>query len=144
MSREKSLQVSLLQEFFDFGLYKRSQGRIARQATFAALAVVVAVAAWRMGAFFQESGRAYQFGVPLAFLAIGLWICYRVVNIRKFADFLIGVEGEMTKVSWPARTELIRSTIVVIVTIVFLAIMLFAFDFLWNFIFDKMGVIDRG
>jgi preprotein translocase subunit SecE len=143
MSREKSIQVSLLNEFLDFGLYKRSQGRIARQATCAALGLIVAVAAWKMSSFFQESGKAYQFGVPMAVLMVGWWICYRIVNIRKFADFLIGVEGEMAKVSWPARTELVRSSIVVILTIFILAALLFGFDFIWNWIFDLMGVIDR-
>ncbi|MCA9248469.1 MAG: preprotein translocase subunit SecE [Planctomycetales bacterium] len=143
MSREKSAQVSLLEELFDFGLYKRSQGRIARQVTCAALGLIVAVAAWRLSSYLQESGRMYQFGIPMVVLAVGWWLCYRVVNIRKFADFLIGVEGEMAKVSWPSRTELIRSSIVVILTIFVLAFLLFAYDFLWNWLLAALGVIDR-
>ena len=43
--------------------------------------------------------------------------CFRLVNLPKFADFLIAVEAEMNKVSWPTRTELFRSSVVVIVTI---------------------------
>ena len=31
-----------------------------------------------------------------------------------FADFLIAVEAEMNKVSWPTRTELFRGSMVVI------------------------------
>ena len=34
---------SLFSELFQLGVYKRSQGRIARQVTFAALAIVVAL-----------------------------------------------------------------------------------------------------
>ena len=36
---------------------------------------------------------------------------------QQFADFLIAVEAEMTKVSWPSRGELVRSSIVVILVI---------------------------
>ena len=45
-----------------------------------------------------------------------------------FADFLISVEAEMNKVSWPTRTELIRASIVVILMIFLLAAILFAYD----------------
>ena len=31
------------------------------------------------------------------------WFAYRLVNLSSFADFLIAVEVEMTKVSWPSR-----------------------------------------
>ena len=37
-----------VQELFRFGFYKRSQGRVARQATFAALAIIFALGAWRL------------------------------------------------------------------------------------------------
>jgi hypothetical protein len=37
---------AFVQELFRFNLYKRNQGRVARQVTFAALAVIVALAAW--------------------------------------------------------------------------------------------------
>ena len=47
--------------------------------------------------------------VPLAFMAIGLWASFRVVQMPAFADFLISVEGEMNKVSWPSRGELFRA-----------------------------------
>ena len=43
---------------------------------------------------------------------------------RQFADFLIAVEAEMAKVSWPTRSELIHSSLVVIITIIGLAAML--------------------
>ena len=34
-------------------------------------------------------------------LAAGLWASYRLVNVPAVADFLIAVEAEMNKVSWP-------------------------------------------
>jgi preprotein translocase subunit SecE len=45
-----------------------------------------------------------------------------------FADFLISVEGEMNKVSWPSRGELFRASIVVMLVIFFLAALLFFYD----------------
>jgi preprotein translocase subunit SecE len=66
--------------------------------------------------------------VPLAFMAIGLWASFRIVQTPSFADFLISVEGEMNKVSWPSRGELFRATLVVILVVFFLAGLLFAYD----------------
>ena|GEM_PF-699065 len=73
--------------------------------------------------------------VPFACMAVGIWISFRIVNVHAFADFLIAVEAEMKKVSWPDSPTLMRSTIVVLVTIFFLAAILYAFDFVWRTIF---------
>jgi preprotein translocase subunit SecE len=116
--------------------YKRSQGRIARQLTFAAIAAVFVVAAWRMS---DRGGDVYrQFLIPLAVVAVGGWIAFRIVNIPRFADFLISVEAEMNKVSWPSRSELYRSSMVVIVVIFLLTGILFAYDLILKFIVGKL------
>ena len=78
--------------------------------------------------------------IPAVTLIAGLWIGYRLVNWPQFADFLIAVEAEMNKVTWPSRDELIRASIVVMFTIFFLAIALFLFDIFWQFIFNFIGV----
>ena len=116
--------------FFDTSRYKRSQGRIARNATLAALLVAVGSAAWIMSDNFIGDSEWKQYGIPLAFFAAGGWASYRIINIPKFADFLISVEAEMNKVSWPTRAELWRASVVVIVVIFFLAALLFAYDLL--------------
>ena len=64
-----------------------------------------------------------------------------MVNYPQFSDFLIAVEAEMTKVSWPSRTELIRSSLVVIILMFFLAGVLFGFDIIWRQLFILMGII---
>ena len=69
-----------------------------------------------------------KYYVPLALLAIGLWASFRVVQMPAFADFLISVEGEMNKVSWPSRSDLFRASLVVILVIFFLAALLFVYD----------------
>jgi preprotein translocase subunit SecE len=119
---------AIVQELFRLGVYKRTQGRIARQATFAALAVIVALGAWSLSEYYRDRGPVVHYYVPLVLLAAGLWASFRVVQMPAFADFLISVEGEMNKVSWPSRSELFRASLVVIVVIFFLAGLLFAYD----------------
>ena len=49
-----------------------------------------------------------------------------------FADFLIAVEAEMNKVSWPTRTELFRASMVVLIVIFALAVVLAGYDMFWK------------
>jgi preprotein translocase subunit SecE len=116
---------------FTASRYKRTQGRIARQATFFAMLVVVAIGAWRLSsAADTEVGR---YIVPLSALAAGAWLAFRIVNIPRFAEFLISVENEMNKVSWPTRGELYRASLVVIVVIFLLTAILFGYDLVLRF-----------
>jgi preprotein translocase subunit SecE len=131
-------------DLFSVGIYKRSQGRIARQATFAVLAAVVALGAWRLKLFLMDQPLHTQFGAFAAVLAIGVWIAYRAVNMPRFADFLIAVEAEMNKVSWPSRGELFRSSLVVIVTMFGLAATLYGYDLVWQLLLTKLGVLRGG
>jgi preprotein translocase subunit SecE len=148
---------SLLGDLFQSGLYKRSQGRIARQLTFAGLALGVAVGCWRLAISLRtwewSRGLAGNLGVSvdlfgaivgLAVCVPLLWICYRAVNIPRFADFLIAVEAEMNKVSWPSRTELIRASLVVLFVVFLLSTVLFLYDFIWVTIFDWIGIQGGG
>jgi preprotein translocase subunit SecE len=120
---------AFVQELMRVGLYKRNQGRIARQATFAALALIVALGAWSLSGFYRDQGPTLHYVVPFILMLVGLWISFRIVQMPNFADFLISVEGEMNKVSWPSRGELFRASIVVMAVIFFLAALLFFYDF---------------
>ncbi len=126
---------AFIQELFHAGLYKRSQGRIARQVTFAAVAVVLAAGLLRLNQMLVGLGPALAYAIPALLLIAGLWAAYRLVNVPAFADFLIAVEAEMNKVSWPTRTELIRSSLVVLIMIFALAAVLFGFDAFWSWVF---------
>jgi len=121
---------------FNASRYKRSQGRVARQLTLAAMAAMVAVGAWQL----NSVGGTYvqQYVTPLVVLAVGWWASFRIVNLPKFADFLISVEAEMNKVSWPSRGELWRASIVVIIVIFFLAALLFTYDIILKAIIGKL------
>lgn len=122
---------TFLSELVHVGIYKRTQGRITRQVTFAALAVTIALGAWRLKDLLAGKGMEYQFALPGLLLLAGVWASYRLVNVPAFADFLIAVEAEMNKVSWPTRTELFRASMVVLILIFSLAIILWVYDFFW-------------
>ena len=129
-------------EMLQVGIYKRTQGRITRQVTCGALAVIFLVAAYRLFVILKGTSPAWgAYGVPVLVLALGAWASYRLVNLPRFADFLIAVEAEMNKVSWPTTDELIRSSLVVIFVIFFLAFILFGFDQVWMAIFRFLGVL---
>jgi preprotein translocase subunit SecE len=128
-------------ELFQAGIYKRTQGRVTRQVTFAAVAIVVAMGCYRLMETLIDFGPAVSYAVPAAVLAVCVWVAYRLVNVPSFADFLIAVEAEMNKVSWPTRGELVRASIVVLVTIFVLAVVLFVFDFWWKWVFVGLGIV---
>lgn len=123
---------------FQTGLYKRNQGRITRQVTFGSLLLVAAFGCWRLSQELIASTRMVQVGIPLVLLGLATWVAYRLVNMPQFADFLIAVEAEMAKVSWPTRSELINSSIVVIVVIMGMAVLLFGYDTFWNFLLSTI------
>lgn len=131
---------TFFQELLHTGIYKRTQGRVTRQVTFAALAIGIALGLWRLN---QTMGgtTALSYAVPGLLLLAGWWVAYRIVNMPAFADFLIAVEAEMNKVSWPTRAELVRSSIVVMVTMFLLAFVLLFFDTIWRTIFTWLGVL---
>ena len=133
--------TGFIHEFFRFGFYKRNQGRIARQVTFGALAVLVALGCWRMSQYYSDKEAVLHYYVPLGFLAIGLWASFRIVQMPAFADFLISVEGEMNKVSWPSRSELFRASLVVILVIFFLAALLFFYDLALTWILHFLDIL---
>lgn len=146
--------AELIAGIFTASRYKRNQGKVARQATFFALLAVAAVAAWTMssgatpefGSYFVPRGLresispeiVAKYVLPLAVLAIGAWAAFRVVNIPRFAEFLISVENEMGKVSWPSRPELFRASLVVLVVIFLLTTILFTYDFVLKFLIGKL------
>ena len=133
---------ALLQELFQVGLYKRTQGKIARQVSAAALGVLFGVGSWCLSQELSGGfGRWVQYGIPTLVFALGAWISYRLVNWPPFADFLISVEAEMNKVSWPGRGELFRASVVVIAVMFILAAVLFIYDALWKWLLSLLHVI---
>ncbi len=145
MSRDiaGSSSAPLTSELFQTSVYKPNQGRIVRQMTCLTIWVVIGLGCWSLYSTLRasfEAGSIWTPAIPGVLLLAGVWFGFRVINWPTFADFLIAVEAEMNKVTWPGKDELVRASIVVIFTIFFLAIALFAFDIVWQWFFSLVGV----
>ena len=151
MANETTGFGSIFHELFRFGLYKRNQGQIARKATFGAFAIIVLLGAWTLSKYMagyvsqhpewsESAARLAKYFIPLLVSIVGLWASFRIVQMPTFADFLISVEGEMNKVSWPSRGELFRASLVVILVIFFLAFLLYAYDLMLTWF---LGFLDK-
>ncbi len=130
--------AELIAGMFKNSRYKRSQGKIARQVTFFAIIAAIAAGAWILSRQAEGYGAVRQYLIPLGVFAIGSWISFRIVNMPRFADFLISVEAEMNKVSWPGRGELYRASLVVIAVIFLLVAVLFGYDFLLDWFLNRV------
>ena len=136
-----SAASGFVSELFRFGLYKPNQGRVVRQVTFLVIALIACLA----GVEIFNSGwgsrlGAGGLGIGLLVAAIGSWVAYRLVNYSIFADFLIAVEAEMNKVSWPGRQQLWNASVVVMFVIFAMAAALFLFDVIWTRVFEIIGI----
>jgi preprotein translocase subunit SecE len=136
--------TQVVQDLFKWEVYKRSQGKLVRQLTCIAVWVTFALAAYQTNRWMVVNlpwGAGAAYGVAGLLLVAGLWLGYRLVNLPSFADFLIAVEAEMNKVSWPSQTELIRASIVVIVLMFGLTFVLFAYDVILDQVLKAIGVV---
>ena len=125
--------------FFD--IYKRGQGRYARIITVIGVMVIGLGGAVAMSSKLVAMTPVVQFGVPsLLVVALGVFIFW-VINRPQSADFLIATEGEMKKVSWSTRKEIVGSTKVVIIATFILGVVLYTVDFLFALLFTAIGVM---
>ena len=81
-------------------------------------------------------------GVTAAIMLIGSIAVYLLVAThRRSVDFLINTDGEMRKVNWSTRKEIIGSTQVVIVAAFLIAAILFGIDIGFQAFFRLIGVL---
>jgi len=120
---------AFLQEMFKVKAYKKKQGKICRMATAFAIFLLLSAGIYQLYySYLDDKGVFGVYILPLLLLFLNAWFCYRTVNFPRFADFLIQVEAEMRKVSWPGKSELVRSSLVVIVVMFMFTVLLFGYD----------------
>jgi len=81
----------------------------------------------------------YVIGGTIALM--GIWFAFRVVNMPRAAEFLIAVEAEMVKVSWPNTKEVQVTTVVVITVMMIFCVLLACYDLIWHYLFIAIGVL---
>jgi preprotein translocase subunit SecE len=134
-------ESSFVSELGATGLYKRNQGKLTRQLTFAALGLIVALGSWTLSKALGSEATPIRVGLPTVIAIVGCWVIFRSVNYPKFADFLIAVEAEVDKVTWASKPEVYRATVVVLVTMFSIGLLLFAFDLIWQTFFEMINVL---
>ncbi len=131
-----------------FHIYKPGQGQMVRWGTAAGAAVIIigfAIYLQEQLTRWQNMSEWVQYLIPVligAFLAYATF--YLLGQHRKVVDFLIATEGEMKKVNWSTRREVIGATKVVIVTVLALGFILFAANILFMLVFESIGVLRVG
>ena len=102
-------------------IYKRSQGKNSRLWTAMTLFLIVAVGCWRLHLKLQVYNVWVYTLVPAGVCAVFAAVIYWLSNKPVIADFLIAAEGEIKKVSWSSRKEIVNSTLIVISVVVIMA-----------------------
>jgi preprotein translocase subunit SecE len=129
-----------------FDIYKRGQGKYTRLGTAFVGLVIAGLGCWRLYILLQAVNWPYEPRTALwistmvpviIFIALALLVFW-LVNKNSVADFMIAAEGEMKKVSWSSRKEIIVSTFIVIVVVIIMALLLGATDLSFEVIFDRL------
>jgi len=100
---------------------------------------------WNKLSILSTSGQntlIIQVAVAVVILAIAGFIGFKVLGTNKtVCEFLINTEGEMKKVNWSTRKEVIGSTKVVIFVLLAMSVLLFVVDIAFLVLFTKIGVL---
>ncbi|HET6430456.1 MAG TPA: preprotein translocase subunit SecE [Phycisphaerae bacterium] len=125
-------------------IYKRGQGKYTRSITFVGgvlIAALIGRFVWQQVVPVSDS-LWLIYGVPVAVFVGGGVLMFWIVNRPRSADFMIATEGEMKKVSWSSKKEVIGGTKVVIATTLLLAVLLWAVDLAFSLFFQKINVLE--
>ena len=128
-------------------LYKIGQGYWTRVLSAVGGALVLAAAAhwvWSQFSLLQWEGRIYvQAAAAGLILVLGGLLLYYLVGLKpRTTDFLIATEGEMKKVNWPSRREVIGSTWVVVAFLFLMVGLLFVSDYVFASVFQYFNILD--
>lgn len=122
--------------------YKKTQGRPTRQI---ALCVVVSLLSWifisSAAVFVRSQSGIFWLSVCLVAVVLACLISVLFLNRPRWADFLISVQSEIDKVTWPSKAEVKRHTIFVLVLLFSMASIVFVFDIIWQWIFKTVGFL---
>lgn len=126
-----------------FSIYKRGQGKYTRLISAFTAATITVLGCLQL----YTKLEAAEFGleqqarlliatlVPAGVFAIFALLIVWIVNKPSIADFMIAAEGEMKKVSWSSRREIVVSTFIVIFVVIAMATLLWIVDLMFRTFF---------
>jgi len=131
------------------GIYKQGQGywvRLMSAIGFGLLVMMGVVWLWDQlsGVQVGDVEPVYiQGGIAVITVAICGLIGYHLIGRKpKLVEFMIATEGEMRKVNWSTRREVVGSTILVILLTLFIALFCQVADLGFSAFFQWAGVLD--
>ncbi len=131
------------------GIYKKGQGYWTRLMSAIGIGILVFMGGrWLQGQlntvrlFGLEPAYTQGFAFALIVLIFG-WLGYHFIGRNpRSVDFLIATEGEMKKVNWSSKKEIMGSTWVVIGFTVLIALCCFLLDMGFSLLFRTAGVLE--
>ncbi len=122
--------------------YKKKQGKPSRQIAVCALAGCLAWLLIQVCSVFvsRQTGVLWLL-TCVTMIVVSLVAAFAFISRAKVADFLISVQSEIDKVTWPSLSEVKRATVVVLVLIVAMAVVMFTFDLVWQWFFQVTGFL---
>ena len=125
-----------------FAVYKPGQGYYTRLGTAIGGGAIAVFGAHYLYGLLSSDNQAVKLGVPSILLAIlGVVLFWIAGSNRKTNDFFIATEGEMKKVSWSTKKEVIGSTKVVLAFTFMMAMFLFIVDGAFMVFFSSVDVL---
>ena len=130
-------------------IYKKGQGYWTRLMSAIALGLIVLLgvvwlwdllAAVKIGTL--QTVYVQATSAVLTGAVFGLLGFHYIGRQPRVVDFMIATEGEMKKVNWSSRREIIGSTWIVIALTIFIALFCFAADRIFQQIFMWLDVLD--
>ncbi len=127
-------------------IYKPGQGAYVRWGSAAAAAIIVlGLANFLHEQLARVQNEWVQFLIPVALLVVLAYVFFLFLGqSHGVVDFMIATEGEMKKVNWSTRREVLGATKVVIATVIALGVILFTVDIFFMFCFEAIGVLRIG
>jgi len=133
-----------------FSVYKPTQGYWTRLCTAVGAGTFVL---WGAHWLFQklevytttQTGQLIQIGIPVLWIVIwGLALYWVLGRKAGTVDFFIAVEGEMKKVNWSTKQEVLGATKIVMMFVMLVGVMLFLVDAMFMLFFWSINVLKLG
>jgi len=123
----------------EFKIYKRSQGYYTRlYAALISFSIIVVGCYVLYGKMQVIDNIWVNTLVPAGVCALLGLLIFWLVNKPIVADFMIAAEGEIKKVSWSSRKEIIASTMIVVFVVAAMAVMLWVTDMIFQLLFRNV------
>jgi preprotein translocase subunit SecE len=128
-----------------FQIFKRGQGKYTRLGSgfgWGVIAALGCLALYRQLDALDLHNKQVEMWVktmvPVGVFAMLCVLIFWLLNKPSVANFMIDAEGEMKKVSWSSRKEIVVSTVVVISVVIILAVFLGVADLLFSMFFTDV------